>query len=195
MQISADQLEQLRAACRALLGPQEAAVIEREAWAGVLGELSRRATGGAGAEVRETPKARRRAPGQARAVPEAPVIVVVDDEPPVADSLAHILHLAGYRARAFYNAQAAREHLEAEPAELVISDVLMPDTNGVEFAIELRRSRPFCEVLLLSGQPVAGQLVADARRAGHKLEMLYKPLHPSELLSRIAEVCPAPTPA
>ena len=67
-----------------------------------------------------------------------PRVLVVDDEQVIADTLAKILDLNGYDASAVYTGTAAVESARALQPDLVISDVIMPDMNGIEAAISIR---------------------------------------------------------
>jgi DNA-binding response OmpR family regulator len=115
-------------------------------------------------------------------------IFVVDDEKCIADSLVTILRNSGYEATAFYNAQSALEQVESFSPELVISDVLMPGMNGVEMANLIRERHPTCKVLLFSGQAATADLLEGIRSRGYDFELLAKPVHPTELLARAADV-------
>ena len=63
------------------------------------------------------------------------IVMVVDDEPLVADTLAMILTHAGYQAVRAYDARTALEIASVRPPDLLISDVAMPEMNGVELAL------------------------------------------------------------
>ena len=80
-------------------------------------------------------------------------ILVVDDEPAIADTLALIFRSNGYEARTAYSAEQALELLEAWQPDLSIIDVVLPGMNGIEFAIFLQASYPEIHFLLFSGQP------------------------------------------
>jgi DNA-binding NtrC family response regulator len=119
-------------------------------------------------------------------------IFVVDDERCIADTLVTILRQSGYEASAFYNAQSALEGIESYCPELVITDVVMPGMSGVEMAVLIQERRPACKVLLFSGNAVTSDLLQPARRQGHDFELLAKPVHPKDLLAKIAAVgCPS----
>lgn len=117
-----------------------------------------------------------------------PVVLIVDDEPVIADTLAVILTHHGFAAMSAYDAESALELAEVIPPELVISDVLMPGLSGVDLAIALRESIPDCKVLLFSGQASTVDLLHSARKAGHDFTVLVKPVHPTELLAQISRL-------
>ncbi len=119
-------------------------------------------------------------------------IFVVDDEQCIADTLAVILRNSGYEASAFYNAQGALEQIESCRPDLVISDVVMPGMNGVDMAVLIRDRHPACKVLLFSGQATTVDMLEGVRRQGYKFELLAKPIHPADLLARVASVSHEP---
>lgn len=116
----------------------------------------------------------------------SPVILVVDDEPIIADTLAAILRQQKYAALTAYDAASALDLVSLIPPHLLISDVLMPGMSGVELAIAMRKVVPDCKVLLFSGQARSVDLLADARAAGYDFTLLEKPIHPAELLAHIS---------
>jgi DNA-binding NtrC family response regulator len=119
-------------------------------------------------------------------------IFVVDDERPIADTLVVILRQSGYEASAFYNAQSALEQIESLCPELVITDVVMPGMSGVEMAVLIKERHPACKILLLSGNAATLDMLKQAREKGHYFELLAKPIHPTDLLAKIAAIGPFP---
>ena len=114
-----------------------------------------------------------------------PRVLVVDDEQVIADTLAKILDLNGYDASAVYSGTAAVESARSIQPDLVISDVIMQDMNGIEAAIHIRGFLPGCKILLFSGQAATADLLEDARAQGHEFEILAKPVHPADLLAKL----------
>ncbi len=114
-----------------------------------------------------------------------PRVLVVDDEQVIADTLAKILDLNGYDASAVYTGTAAVESARHLQPDLIISDVIMPDMNGIEAAIHIRAFLPGCKILLFSGQAATADLLETARAQGHEFEILAKPVHPSDLLAKL----------
>jgi CheY-like chemotaxis protein len=116
-----------------------------------------------------------------------PVVLVVDDESAIADTLSEILKLSGYAATAAYDAEEALETALLTPPQLLITDVMLPGMSGVELAIRMRRIYPNCQVLLFSGQAATADLLLSAKRAGHQFTLLSKPVYPTDLLQRVSE--------
>jgi len=116
-----------------------------------------------------------------------PVVLVVDDESVIADTLAEILTRSGYQAVAEYDGDSALETALLTPPEMLITDVVLPGMTGIELAISVRRIFPDCKIILFSGQASTADLLATARADGHHFTLLNKPLHPQDLLQRVSE--------
>jgi CheY-like chemotaxis protein len=116
-----------------------------------------------------------------------PLIMVVDDESIIADTLAAILSRSGYATMTAYDGEEALETALITPPEMLITDVILPGMNGIELATTIRRIFPDCKILLFSGQAAAADLLAPARTAGQHFTMLAKPIHPSDLLAKVSE--------
>ena len=117
---------------------------------------------------------------------ERPIVMVVDDEPLVADTLAMILTHAGYRAVRAYDAKTALEMASVRAPDLLISDVAMPEMNGVELALGMVAMAPGCKVVLFSGHARSVDLIR-AYDAGHDFPLMAKPMHPTEMLGQVAK--------
>ena len=114
-----------------------------------------------------------------------PKVLVVDDERVIADTLAIILNQSGFDASAVYTGTDAVETARKNEPDLIISDVIMPDMNGIEAAIRIREILPGCKILLFSGQAATADLLEKARLDGHEFEILAKPVHPQDLLAKL----------
>jgi CheY-like chemotaxis protein len=123
-------------------------------------------------------------------VPSNPVprIFVVDDEPVIASTLAAILRLNGFSAKFFTCPLDALTAARLKTPDLLISDVAMPGISGIELAIQMRAQYPTCKILLFSGQAATADLLEAARAEGHALDLLQKPVPPTELLLEVGNL-------
>jgi DNA-binding NarL/FixJ family response regulator len=64
--------------------------------------------------------------------------------------------------------------------------------SGIELAITVKRVFPDCKILLFSGQASTSDLLASANQAGHHFALLSKPVHPTDLLSRVSDTLRSP---
>jgi CheY-like chemotaxis protein len=114
-----------------------------------------------------------------------PKVLVVDDERVIADTLAMILNQSGFEARAVYSGEKAVELAASFTPDMLITDVIMADLNGIDAAIMIRALLPNIKILLFSGQAATADLLEKARAKGYEFEILAKPVHPQDLLSRL----------
>ena len=112
-------------------------------------------------------------------------VLIADDEKVIADTLAMILNLGGFEARAVYTGQNALDLAPAFQPDMLISDVLMADINGVDAAIKMRAMLPDIRVFLLSGQTATAELINQSKAGDLGFEVLVKPVHPRDLLTKL----------
>jgi signal transduction histidine kinase/ActR/RegA family two-component response regulator len=113
-------------------------------------------------------------------------VLVVDDDPRVLQFVASTLERAGYRVHAVGSAGEALDRYDAAGADafrLVLSDVLMPDVNGVDLARRLRGRNPDVRVLFMSGH--VGPDFPRQELEGWQFELLPKPFRVDALLKAV----------
>lgn len=114
-------------------------------------------------------------------------ILVVDDEILIADTIVQILNRNGFIAEAAYSGEQAIESARRHCPELVLSDVLMPQIDGIESAIAIRQLCPDTRIILFSGQAATVEILDRARARGYDFELLAKPIHPTLLIERLRQ--------
>lgn len=111
-------------------------------------------------------------------------ILVIDDNDMIRDMMCTILVDAGYRVVAAANGKEGLDALAAQPIDLILTDILMPEKEGIETIIEVRKIRPDMKIVAISGggrvhnfDPlvIAGKIGADVT--------LAKPFEPEDLLA------------
>jgi len=113
-------------------------------------------------------------------------ILVVDDEEPIRLMLRQVLAMEGHDViDARHGVEALRLH-RATPAELVITDIVMPEKDGLEVIMALRREFPLVKVIATSG---GGRfhLMESLEMAGlmGAVAMIPKPFEPEEMLEAV----------
>jgi len=109
-------------------------------------------------------------------------VLIVDDETIIANTLAQILNISGYHAKAIYSGETAlQEALEFAP-NVLLTDVIMRGVSGIEVAMRISKVLPHTRVILFSGQASTADLLALATAEGYRFEVIAKPIHPRELL-------------
>jgi FixJ family two-component response regulator len=89
-------------------------------------------------------------------------VFVVDDEPGTALTIAAILNASGFQATAFTDTEKVMLAAESCCPSILISDVVMPQMNGIELAIRFKATCPKCKILLVSGNASANSLMEVA---------------------------------
>ena len=115
-------------------------------------------------------------------------VLVVDDEKSIAHSLRDILSRAGFDTVCALSGTAAIELAGEICPDIVISDVIMPDLDGVQTAIRIRRACPDARILLFSGQAATSDILEKARAEGHSFDLLPKPIHPARLVALLRKL-------
>jgi PAS domain S-box-containing protein len=112
-------------------------------------------------------------------------ILLLDDEPVLTTVLKRTLILLNYNVSTSNSAREAMDWCRADPArfDLVITDLTMPETNGLEVARELRDLRPGLPVILMSGYTAT--VTADTLREAGVFELLEKPVAPPALAQSV----------
>jgi DNA-binding NtrC family response regulator len=78
-------------------------------------------------------------------------ILIIDDDAQIRRLLVRILVAAGHRVREAENGRIGFEEFRRQPAALVISDIVMPDMEGIETILALRREAAELPIIAISG--------------------------------------------
>jgi DNA-binding response OmpR family regulator len=117
-------------------------------------------------------------------------VLVADDEPNIADTLACILQTQGYEALAVHSGEEAVALASTFLPEIAILDVMLGGLTGIDAALMIVQQRPSCRIVLFSGHPDTAKLVESG---GTPFEILAKPVGPEHLLDRLASFQMPPT--
>jgi CheY-like chemotaxis protein len=109
-----------------------------------------------------------------------PSILIVDDEFGLAEVLRDILLELGHDVRLAINGRLALAALRDYPADIVLTDVMMPVMGGAELARALRADAAFDHVRIIFMTSLASAVPREAREYGPVLE---KPFTPDSLLA------------
>lgn len=120
-------------------------------------------------------------------------ILVVDDEPGIRDLLCLMLEASGYTVMAAEDGIEAPKILAANSVQVVITDLLMPERDGLEFITEVRKKFPEVKIIAMSG---GGHIARDsylriAKNFGAHV-LLEKPFSQSGVLGAIETVLKMP---
>jgi len=78
-------------------------------------------------------------------------ILIIDDEEDIRDALQMVLESAGYEVRIASNGNEAIELQRREPADVIITDIIMPEKDGVSTIKEIRQEYPGIRIIAISG--------------------------------------------
>ena len=119
-------------------------------------------------------------------------ILFVDDEPAICGSARRVAESLGYRVTTFNNPLAALEHFKEHTSEfdLLVTDLTMPGTTGIELADAVRKIRSDLPIILTTG--FAAELTENSLQAQGISKLLLKPFTTTSLAQALGEVLRKP---
>src|SRR4029079_9448195 len=119
-----------------------------------------------------------------------PTILIADDDRSIRTVLTQALGRSGYQVRTTGNAATLWRWVEDGEGDLVITDVVMPDENGLDLIPRIRKIRPDLRVVVMSAQSTLMTAVKATQRGA--FEYLPKPFDLQELLSVVGRALAVP---
>jgi two-component system nitrogen regulation response regulator GlnG len=119
-----------------------------------------------------------------------PTVLVADDDRSIRTVLTQALGRSGYQVRSTGNAATLWRWVEDGEGDLVITDVVMPDENGLDLIPRIKRIRPELRIVVMSAQSTLITAVKAAQRGA--FEYLPKPFDLKELLSVVGRALAVP---
>ncbi len=115
-------------------------------------------------------------------------VLIIDDEPLARYTMKAILEEEGFEIMEASNGQEGIDADKAMPADLIITDIIMPDKEGIETIVEFQRERPEVKIIAISG---GGRLKSNvplklAQKVG-ATRVLSKPFGVVELIRTVRE--------
>ncbi len=113
-------------------------------------------------------------------------ILIIDDDPQINHLLQDVLELEGYQVITAQRATEGLHHLETTTIDLVITDVIMPDKEGLETIREMRQRFPQTKILAISGGLTRSgvDVLEIAKRLGAN-SVLSKPFGVEDLIKSV----------
>jgi CheY-like chemotaxis protein len=116
-------------------------------------------------------------------------ILLVEDDELLRRTLARLLIRTGYEVDEAINGRAALEQMTQNRADLVVTDMIMPEMEGVETIVALRRDFPGVKIIAMSGGGMTSAenhlKIADALGSD---KIMTKPLVPGQFLKAVREL-------
>ncbi|MSP29944.1 MAG: nitrogen regulation protein NR(I) [Acetobacteraceae bacterium] len=122
-----------------------------------------------------------------------PTILIADDDRSIRTVLTQALGRSGYQVRSTGNAATLWRWVEDGEGDLVITDVVMPDENGLDLILRIKRIRPDLRIVVMSAQSTLMTAVKAAQRGA--FEYLPKPFDLQELLVIVGRALAVSAPA
>jgi two-component system, chemotaxis family, chemotaxis protein CheY len=113
-------------------------------------------------------------------------VLVVDDEPEIRQMVHELLTRAGYDVTEAADGKLAIEALQKQPFDVVISDILMPEKDGLEVIMFLQRESPLTKCIAMSA-PSNRVFLQSAQLLG-ATRVIEKPFTASELESALRDL-------
>ena len=116
-------------------------------------------------------------------------ILIIDDEPMIRSILRKMFENEGFKAITASDGQKGLELFNKEQVDLIITDIVMPEKEGTELIIELRKGHPDVPIIAISGggKNPANDYLNIAKLLGAN-EVLEKPFTKKELLNAVKKV-------
>ena len=115
----------------------------------------------------------------------APRILLAEDDNAMRTYLERALENAGYEVVAVDRGTAAVPHLEAEQFDLLLSDIVMPEMDGIELAQRCAEISPATKVMFITG---FAAVTLKASREQPQAKVLSKPFHLRDLVMEVERV-------
>ena len=113
-------------------------------------------------------------------------ILLAEDDNDMRRFLVKALENAGYQVASCENGLAAYDRLREEPFELLLTDIVMPEMDGIELARRATELAPDIKVMLITGfAAVALNPDSDAPK---EAKILSKPFHLRDLVSEVQKI-------
>ena len=120
-------------------------------------------------------------------------ILIIDDEDQPRRMLQQVLIRAGYDVVEARDGNQGLQLFRTSPTDLIITDILMPEKEGLETIIDLRREFPAVKIIAISGGGRTGNLnfLEVAKRLGAQ-RTLQKPFELQEMLAAVRDLLQTP---
>lgn len=115
------------------------------------------------------------------------LVLVIDDEAGAREAVQQMLESAGHEVVPATGGREGLEKYRINPPDLVLVDLFMPEFDGFETILLLRREFPNAKIVAMSGNIAAGAMLSVARRLG-SAAVLEKPFTLEQLLITLDEV-------
>ncbi|SFO03690.1 response regulator transcription factor [Sphingomonas sp. OK281] len=114
------------------------------------------------------------------------LVYVVDDDPDLGAAVARLLCRHGHVAKPFLDPAPLLDVYADAPAHCIVTDVMMGDIDGFDFADRVRIADPAVAIVFMTAWPTTANAVDSVRRYGG-LDYLEKPIDEDRLIAAVGE--------
>ena len=118
----------------------------------------------------------------------SPKILLAEDDNDMRRFLVKALEKAGYKVLSFDNGASAYDRLREEPFSLLLTDIVMPEMDGIELARRATELDPDLKVMFITG---FAAVALNAQKASPNAKVLEKPVHLREIVTEVERLIAA----
>jgi CheY-like chemotaxis protein len=127
---------------------------------------------------------------------QSKLVLVIDDDPDVARAIKQVIETGGHQVRCAFTGQKAIEAMRTARFDVIVTDVFMPECDGIEIVVAARRQNPAATIIAISGggtYMTTGDALKVSRALG-ATHCLHKPFTAPQLLELIGRCALADAP-
>ena len=115
-------------------------------------------------------------------------VIVIDDQPGMLRLSARVLEAAGHTVVGYQNGHLAIEDMQTEPPDLLITDIFMPEMEGLEIIRAVRALSPNLPIIAVSGSSYESPDFLKFAKQFGAVAGLRKPFRPAELVALVNDL-------
>ena len=123
-----------------------------------------------------------------------PRILIIDDESIIRDLLVNILEREGYETETAVSGIDGMKIQQENPADLIITDIIMPEKEGLETIMDLRRNFHNVKIIAMSGGGrIDSETYLQIAKSMGAIKTIAKPIYRNEILKTVRELLESTT--
>ena len=116
-------------------------------------------------------------------------ILIIDDEPYILLMLKKMLEKVGYEVDLASNGRQGLELFQKDSADMVITDIIMPDKEGLEIIMEMKQTHPDLKIIAISGGGrISPESYLECAKHFGAARVFQKPFRQKELMLAVREL-------
>ena len=116
-------------------------------------------------------------------------ILIIDDEPYILLMLKKMIEKIGHEVDLASNGREGMELFQKEQVDMVITDIIMPDKEGLEIILEMKKTHPDLKIIAISGGGrISPESYLECARHFGASRVFQKPFKQNEIVSAVKEL-------